>query len=76
MNSKHLKTLQAIFAKPTVGSLRFADIESLLLALGAELVEREGSRIKDVARRRMARTSTSSRQGSQEIPSGTGAGVI
>lgn len=46
MNSKQVKTLQAIFTKPTVGSIRFADIEALLLALGAALSEREGSRIK------------------------------
>ena len=46
MNAKHTKTLQSIFAKPTRVSIRFSDIELLLLALGAELVEREGSRVK------------------------------
>lgn len=46
MNAKHTKTLQAIFAKPTTSSLPFSDIEKLLLALGAVLVEREGSRVK------------------------------
>jgi hypothetical protein len=44
MNTKHSKTLQGSFAKPTRMSIRFSDIELLLLALGAELVEREGSR--------------------------------
>ncbi len=34
VNAKHTKTLQAIFAKPTASSLQFADIESLLVALG------------------------------------------
>jgi hypothetical protein len=46
MKAKHTKTLQAIFAKPTKASIVFAEIESLLLALGAELTEREGSRVK------------------------------
>ena len=46
MNSKHRKTLIAIFAKPTTGTLKFSAIESLLIALGAELHDSEGSRIK------------------------------
>ena len=46
VNTKHRKTLRAVFAKPTSASLVFADIESLLVALGGEVYEREGSRIK------------------------------
>lgn len=46
MNSKHRKTLQAIFAKPTSATVVFADIESLLLALGCMLTEGAGSRIR------------------------------
>jgi hypothetical protein len=46
MNSKHRKTLEAIFARPTTGALKFSAIESLLLSLGAELHESEGSRVK------------------------------
>jgi hypothetical protein len=46
VNSKHRKTLIAIFANPTTGTLKFSAIESLLIALGAELHESEGSRIK------------------------------
>ena len=46
MNSKHKKTLAAVYALPTSASVVFADIEALLKALGAKLVEREGSRIK------------------------------
>lgn len=46
MKAKHAKTLRAIFAKPTMATLRFADIESLLIGLGAELHEGEGSRVK------------------------------
>lgn len=46
MNTKHTKTLLAIFAKPTRSSIIFKEIESLLIALGAELKEGDGSRIK------------------------------
>jgi hypothetical protein len=46
INTKHRKTLRAVFAQPTSASVAFADIESLLLALGGVLQEREGSRIK------------------------------
>lgn len=46
MNTKHRKTLQAIFAKPTSPSIVFSDIEALLVALGGQVVEREGSRVK------------------------------
>ncbi|MCL2296685.1 MAG: type II toxin-antitoxin system HicA family toxin [Proteobacteria bacterium] len=45
MKSKHLKTLQTIFRTPTCADLPFADIESLVVALGGEVVEREGSRV-------------------------------
>ncbi|NOX60517.1 MAG: type II toxin-antitoxin system HicA family toxin [Chloroflexi bacterium] len=45
MRRKHRRTLEAIFARPTSGNIRWADIESLFLALGAELEERAGSRI-------------------------------
>jgi hypothetical protein len=50
MKAKHTKTLHAIFAKPTRASIVFADIEALLLTLDAELIEREGSRVKFVLR--------------------------
>lgn len=50
MKAKHSKTLHSIFAKPTRASLAFADIEALLLALDAELMEREGSRVKFILR--------------------------
>jgi len=46
INTKHRKTLHAVFAKPTSASVVFADIESLLVALGGQVHEREGSRIK------------------------------
>lgn len=46
MNSRHRKTLQAIFARPTSPSVVFSDIEALLVALGGAITEREGSRVK------------------------------
>ncbi len=39
VNTKHRKTLRAVFAKPTPAWLVFADIESLLVALGCEVHE-------------------------------------
>jgi hypothetical protein len=46
VNAKHRKTLRAVFAKPTAPSIVFADIESLIVALGGEVIGREGSRVK------------------------------
>jgi hypothetical protein len=46
VNARHRKTLAAIFAKPTLASIVFADIEALIEALGGTVCEREGSRVK------------------------------
>ncbi len=46
VSTKHRKTLRAVFVEPTSASLVFAGIESLLVALGGEVYEREGSRVK------------------------------
>ena len=46
MQSKHRKTLAAIYDLPTRAGVAFSDIEGLLLGLGAALTEREGSRVK------------------------------
>jgi hypothetical protein len=46
VNTKHRKTLRAVFTKPTSPSIVFNDIEALLVALGGQLNEREGSRVK------------------------------
>ncbi len=46
MNTKHRKTLAAIFAQPTHASILFADIEALIKALGGTVSEREGSRVR------------------------------
>lgn len=45
MNRKQRKTLERIFSRPTSANIKWNDIESLLVSLGAELSEREGSRI-------------------------------
>lgn len=46
MNRKHQQTLEAIFSKPTKATVAFRDIEALLLALGCELTEGAGSRVR------------------------------
>ncbi|GAB4444074.1 MAG: type II toxin-antitoxin system HicA family toxin [Anaerolineae bacterium] len=45
MKRKHQKILALIYARPVSGNIKWADIEALFLELGAELSEREGSRI-------------------------------
>jgi hypothetical protein len=45
MKAKHAKTLRAIFTKPTLASIMFADIEALVVALGGEVREGAGSRV-------------------------------
>ena len=48
MNSKHKKTLAAVFRNPVSGTIDWADIEALLIAAGAEVVEGSGSRARFV----------------------------
>jgi len=45
MRAKHAATLVRIFTKPVPANLRWADAESLLVALGADVPERVGSRV-------------------------------
>ena len=45
MNSRQSKTLSAVFATPTPKNLPWDDIESLLVALGARKVNRDGSAV-------------------------------
>ena len=45
MNAKHRRTLEAIYAVPTRGSIVFSDIEALIVALGGEVREGEGPRV-------------------------------
>ena len=46
MNSAHRKTLAVVFATPAPSSLGWRKIESLLVALGAKVIEGNGSRIR------------------------------
>lgn len=46
MNSKHTKTLQAIFSKPTAATLEWSHIESLFIALGCRVIEGRGSQVR------------------------------
>ena len=45
MKRKQAATLTQIFARPVPSGIRWADIESLFIGLGAEISEREGSRV-------------------------------
>ncbi|WP_084656445.1 type II toxin-antitoxin system HicA family toxin [Pandoraea norimbergensis] len=45
MKTKSRKTLELIFSRPTPAGARWRDVASLFLDLGAELIEREGSRV-------------------------------
>ena len=54
VNSKQRKTLIAVFRDPVPGTLEWAAIESLLLAVGCELVEGNGSRVRFVFEGRVA----------------------
>ncbi len=46
VNKKHQKTLDDIFATPVRANIVWKDIESMLLALGAEISEGSGSRVR------------------------------
>lgn len=45
MKRKHLTTLKQVYSHPVMGGIRWADVESLFMGLGADISEREGSRI-------------------------------
>jgi hypothetical protein len=44
VDSKHQKTLEAIFEKPERANILWHDIEALFIALGAEITDGNGSR--------------------------------
>lgn len=46
MDSKHRKTLEAIFEKPERANIAWQDVEALFIALGAEISEGSGSRVR------------------------------
>jgi hypothetical protein len=45
MKPKHRRTLERIFSRPVDANIKWKDIELLFIALGAEISEREGSRV-------------------------------
>lgn len=54
MNSRQRATLKAVFELPTRADVRWADIESLLKALGTEIEEGRGSRVRVALKGRRA----------------------
>ena len=46
MESKHRKVLQAVFEKPERANIAWRDMEALFIALGAEVSEGSGSRVR------------------------------
>lgn len=46
MNSKQAKTLKAVFADPVSGTVEWAALESLLVAVGCTVIEGAGSRVR------------------------------
>lgn len=48
MNSRHAKTLRAVFDDPVSGTIAWAAIEALLEAAGCSVVEGRGSRVRFV----------------------------
>lgn len=46
MRKKHADTLNDIFHMPVLSSVKWSDIESLFISLGAKIFEGRGSRVK------------------------------
>ncbi|MFJ4396416.1 type II toxin-antitoxin system HicA family toxin [Pseudomonas sp. NPDC089396] len=46
MNTRYRKIFDAIHRTPTTSSLALSEIEALVLHLGGEVLERQGSRVK------------------------------
>lgn len=45
MKRKHQRTLGLIYSRPTSANVQWMDVEALLRELGADISEREGSRV-------------------------------
>ena len=45
VRTRHRRTLEAIFKRPTLSNIRWNDIESLFMAVGAIVEEGSGSRV-------------------------------
>ena len=54
MNTRQRKPLAAIFADPISGNIEWRSIESLLIALGCQVIEGSGSRVTFMLNRQRA----------------------
>ncbi|MBV6304429.1 type II toxin-antitoxin system HicA family toxin [Candidimonas humi] len=45
MRTRHRRTLELIYSRPTTAKLKWPDVLVLFQELGAEIIEREGSRV-------------------------------
>ena len=54
LKKKHQTTLNVIFAMPVQSGIAWKDIEALLVALGAEITEGSGSRVRIALKDRRA----------------------
>lgn len=54
MNKRHQRTLNAIFAQPISGNIKWRDVEALLISLGTVINERAGSRVAVLLNDRIA----------------------
>ena len=45
MKRRHQRTLELIFTRPTSGNVQWRDVQALFVEMGAEVSEREGSRV-------------------------------
>ena len=45
MNRKQRKIFDSIFITPTLSAIKFLDIEKLLISLGFQIIEGDGSRV-------------------------------
>lgn len=55
MNSKHRRTLEAIFKQPPSAAIKWSDFVALMNAAGAKVIEGDGSRIRFVLNGSVAR---------------------
>ncbi len=46
MNNKRRRTLALIFVEPVSGTLEWSSIEALLVAVGCDIIEGSGSRVR------------------------------
>lgn len=45
LNRKQMKLVESVFAVPTRANIKFADVEKLLISIGATKLEGSGSRV-------------------------------